>query len=244
MAFSKEDMQSELLEFMKGFAAGVERLYGVHEAAILSNPLLISNSTLWNALGNMYDYGVLGIPVIGLGDDPLIDGMYADAEVFLNCIATNAMEPYLYEDNVGYPNLSIKTARMAVARVVLEGGERYTDYGAGEYGLGNGDWGYLTLSEIALLADMDERSVRNAANPKVNDPLITETVGKRSLVTPQEAKRWLAGRKGFTPTQLGRDIKKQVATKTIDLPSDIAEQLSIKAEQAGLSVAEFIKTVI
>lgn len=244
MAFSKNEMQIELNQFMQGFAESVERIYGGDITQTLANEHLIQNSNLWNTVGKMYDYGVLGLPVPGLSDELMIDGGYADAEVFLNCIATNAMEPYFYEDNVTHPNLSIKTVRMAVARLVLEGGERYTDYGAGEFGLGNGDFGHLTLSEIALLADMDERSVRNAANPKVNDPLITETVGKRSLVAPQEAKRWLAGRKGFIPTQQIADVKNQHKCKSIELPSDLAEALNLKAELAGLSIAEFIKKVI
>ena len=244
MAFSKNEMQEELLEFMQRFALSIERLYGNNETELLTNTQLIPNSNLWNALNDMYDFGVLGIPVSGLGDDPSIDGKYADAEVFLNCIATNSMEPYLYEDEVIFPKLSIKTARMAVARVVLEGGERYTDYGAGEYGLGKGDWGHLTLSEIALLADMDERSVRNAANPKVNDPLITVTVGKRSLVTPLEAKRWLAGRKGFIPTNQGNVVKTQVSSQAIELPSELVERLKLKAKQADVSIAELIKNVI
>ena len=38
--------------------------------------------------------------------------------------------------------------------------------------MGKGDCGYLTLAEVALLANMDERSVRNAANPKLPDPLM------------------------------------------------------------------------
>lgn len=244
MTFSKNEMQAELLEFMQGFANSIERLYGGGVAETLSNETLITSSYLWTSASEMYDYGVLGIPVPDLGDGSMIDGSHADTEVFLNCIARDAMEPYFYEDNVIYPKLSIKTARMAVARVVLEGGERYTDYGAGEHGLGNGDWGHLTLSEIALLADMDERSVRNAANPKVNDPLITETVGKRSLVTPQEAKRWLTGRKGFIRTQTGSGVKIQEPIKTIEIPSELAEMLNLKAEQAGLSVVDYIKKVI
>ncbi|MGB7815379.1 MAG: hypothetical protein WBL28_03405 [Methylotenera sp.] len=244
MAFSKNEMQNELKAFMQGFAESVERLYGGDVAQTLANEDLIQSSNLWNAVSEMYDYGVLGIPVPGLGDVPEVDGVYADAEVFLNCISTNAMELYFDEDQVIYPKLSIKTVRMAVARVVLEGGDRYADYGAGEDGLGKGDWGHLTLNEIALLADMDERSVRNAANPKVNDPLKTESVGKRSLVTPHEAKRWLAGRKGFIPTQTGSSVKKQGPSKTIEIPGELAEMLNFKAERAGLSVADYIKKVI
>lgn len=244
MAFSKKDMQSELLEFMQGFANSIERLYGGNVSESLSNTNIITKSYLWNAVSEMYDYGVLGIPSARFGHDEVIDGVHADCEVFLNCISNGGMDIYLYEDDVIHPNLSYKAMATAIARHVLEGGERYTDYGAGEHGLGNGDWGYLTLSEIALLADMDERSVRNAANPKLNDPLKTESVGKRSLVSPQEAKRWLAGRKSFISTQLPISVENKVANKEISLPSDLIDMLNIKADNAGLSLADFIKQVL
>ncbi len=244
MSFSKIEMQDELCGFMQEFALSIERLYGGNVGQILENKVLIKKSNLWIAVNDMYDFGVLGMPVLGLGDEPQIDGIYADAEVFLNCIAKNAMEQFFYEDDVSFPKLSIKSARIAVARVVLEDGERYTDYGAGDYGWGNGDWGYLTLGELALLADMDERSVRNAANPKVNDPLKTESVGKRSLVEPHEARRWLLNRKGFIQTkQIGKG-NNRILSKSIELPSDVVEALNIKAEKSGLSTAEFIKNLL
>lgn len=244
MAFSKKEIQAELLEFMQGYASNVERLYGGNIAEQLAEERLITKSNLWNAVNEMYDYGVLGTPITGFGVGEMIDGIHADAEVFLNCISRGAMDLYFDEDDVKSPKLSIKAMATAVARHVLEGGERYTDYGAGDYGLGNGDWGYLTLSEMALLADMDERSVRNAANPKFSDPLKTETVGKRALVNLIEAKRWLAGRKVFIPTRINEDLKKQVTSSTIKLPSNLAEMLETKAQQAGLSVADFIEKII
>ena len=244
MAFSKNEMQSQLLEFMQGYASSIERLYGGNISETLSNTNLITNSYLWNAVSEMYDYGVLGIPLAGFGNNQVIDGIHADCELFLNCLSSGAMDIYLYEDEVIFPYLSYNAMATAIARHVLEGGERFTDYGAGEHGIGNGDWGYLTLREIAFLADMDERSVRNAANPKVNDPLKTESIGKRSLVTPQEAKRWLAGRKGFAPTQLSTTEEKKVVNKEISLPGELIDLLNIKAENAGLSLAEFIKQVL
>jgi hypothetical protein len=244
MAFTKEEMQSELSEFMQGYANSIDRLYGSSLIDLASNSTLVKKSPLWVAVNDMYDFGIIGNPVLGLTNNLVIDGIYADAEVFFNCIAHGEMETFMYEDNVTYPKMSINAIRVAVARVVLEGGERYTDYSAGEHGLGNGDWGHLTLSEIALLADMDERSVRNAANPKVNDPLKTESVGKRSLVTPLEAKRWLAGRKGFVPTKFQTIIENKVVNKEITLPSDLIDLLKTKCEKTGLSLVELITQVI
>ena len=89
MAFSKNEMQVELLEFMQGFANSVERLYG---GSVTFEESLITKSHLWNAVSEMYDYGVLGNPISGLGGDEMIDGTHADVEVFLNCISLEILK--------------------------------------------------------------------------------------------------------------------------------------------------------
>ena len=241
MAFTKNELQAELLEFMQGYADNVERLYGGNVAKLLSTLKFIQESNLWIAMSEMYDFGVKGILVPILGKDLNITG-HVDAEIFFNCLAANDMSMFLDEDDVIYPKKCIDTVRIAVARLVLEGGERDTDWGVHE--IGEADFDCLTLREVALLADMDERSVRNAANPKANNPLKTESVGKRSLVNPLEAKRWLAGRKGFIATQLDYVENNRVVNREISLPEDVVTFLNLKAKQSGLSLVDFIKTVI
>lgn len=63
----------------------------------------------------------------------------------------------------------------------------------------------FTLFEIAVLARMNEKSVRNATQPTSKDRLMTIKVGNRTLVEPHEALRWLKGRRGFNPTRLQED---------------------------------------
>ncbi|HFN4058510.1 TPA: hypothetical protein ACHQNF_002305 [Pseudomonas aeruginosa] len=62
--------------------------------------------------------------------------------------------------------------------------------------------GYLTLSDIAFLAGMTEKAVRNAAQPKVEDRLVTRKEGSRTVVDSHEALRWLNGRRNFVATQI------------------------------------------
>lgn len=62
--------------------------------------------------------------------------------------------------------------------------------------------GYLTLGEIAVLAQMNEKSVRNATQPKAPDRLHTRKEGTRTVVDSHEALRWLKGRRHFKPTVL------------------------------------------
>lgn len=63
----------------------------------------------------------------------------------------------------------------------------------------------FTLFEVAVLARMNEKSVRNATQPTSKDRLMTIKVGNRTLVEPHEALRWLKGRRGFNPTRLQED---------------------------------------
>ncbi|MOA23128.1 hypothetical protein D3C78_1437300 [compost metagenome] len=64
------------------------------------------------------------------------------------------------------------------------------------------DSGYLTLFEVAVLAQMIEKSVRNATQPTAPDRLLTRKEGSRTVVDCHEALRWLKGRRNFKPTVL------------------------------------------
>lgn len=61
--------------------------------------------------------------------------------------------------------------------------------------------GYLTLKEIALLGQMSERAVRNAAQPTAADQLKTQKKQNQTVVDANEALRWLKGRRGFVATR-------------------------------------------
>jgi hypothetical protein len=62
--------------------------------------------------------------------------------------------------------------------------------------------GYLTLKEIALLGQMSERAVRNAAQPTAADQLKTRKEKSQTVVDSDEALRWLKGRRGFIATRV------------------------------------------
>lgn len=79
------------------------------------------------------------------------------------------------------------------------------------------DGGTLTLAQLATLADMNERSVRNATSLEGEAGL---KVNQDQTVDNNEARRWLSGRRGFEPT---------VFQKFADDPAALNQQLS-KAE--------------
>ncbi len=66
---------------------------------------------------------------------------------------------------------------------------------------GEDNTGYMTLKEIALLGQMSERAVRNAAQPTAADRLHTRKEQNQTVVDSEEALRWLKGRRGFVVTR-------------------------------------------
>lgn len=67
---------------------------------------------------------------------------------------------------------------------------------------GEDNTGYLTLKEVALLGQMTERAVRNAAQPTAADQLKTRKEQNQTVVDAEEALRWLKGRRGFIATRV------------------------------------------
>lgn len=231
--YSKDELKQELFKFLNRFGKQISALYNTRDST-WSEDKELQDSPMWQAMSEMYDYGVLGIPSRDLAGGR-IAGRHAQVEMFLRAMNTMAMQIYLHAYENTPPRLAMHTAEIAVARMVLDGGERYAEYGTDIHGAGKGDWGYLTLAEVALLANMDERSVRNAANPKLTDHLKTEQVGKRSLVSPDEARRWLAGRKGFTPTkQYKGDPQVKPKEFNMELPPELVELIEMEAKKSGI----------
>jgi transcriptional regulator with XRE-family HTH domain len=101
--------------------------------------------------------------------------------------------------------------------------------------LDNGD--YLSLKEIALLAGVDERTVRNAASSKDANSLKTKKSGGSTIVDNDEAKRWLANRPDFKPTEYIEDT-------TLDTPryfedaTGFGRYLIHRRTELGLAIEE------
>lgn len=91
------------------------------------------------------------------------------------------------------------------------------------------DYG-LDVPQLAMLANMDERSVRNA--------LRTE-FGPDTLILPAEhARSWLEGRRGYIPTQFfnsQRGLQRLEEVKTLP---DLLQMVMWEAENLGISTEE------
>jgi len=106
----------------------------------------------------------------------------------------------------------------------------------------------LEISELALLANMSERSVRNAVTAEGASRLVVDSNGR---VNASDAVQWLQGRRGFVATTVERDdtdmpeslslfeiphfIRARLYKKWRDAPAAKATWLSDAAQVAGLS---------
>ena len=232
MRFTKIQMQDELSVFLTLFGGQLANLYGASAPAWATKDA-VQTSPIWETVNEMYDYGVDGLRVPAKpGSEGSVIGRHIEVERFLHALNTLPMKRYLDGQGNTPPRLAILAAQCAAARFVLDGADRRTDYATDEFGPGSGDFGYLTLAEVALLADMDERSVRNAANRKLPNPLMTEPVGRRSLVRPEEARRWLANRKGFVPTNaINEGNEASLPSYDLELPPAFVEDVRREAKE-------------
>lgn len=97
--------------------------------------------------------------------------------------------------------------------------------GDARYGLDDG--AALSLERIALLANVDIRTVRNAVS--AGDLIVEQGVIDNSM-----ARRWLHGRKGFKPTVVSSSAE-NLALEDIHTAADFGTFLKKQRERLGLS---------
>lgn len=89
-------------------------------------------------------------------------------------------------------------AELANARHILEGGEGFSHFSRRGKKERN-DLDCLTVGQLALLANMEEMSIRAAANPKRANPLKTYNEEGRTRITREDAKTWLKTKGCYIP---------------------------------------------
>lgn len=149
-------------------------------------------------------------------------------------------------------------AELANARVCLEGNEMFSHFytGPATNDAVDGEAGKLTIRQMALLAGMEEMSIRAAANPKRANALQTYSDNGRTRVTCDVAKAWLQAKGRYVPitrhsSSAEIDLAKRHFTNTDDLMQALSarylqigkregyEQINTKLEEAGLITIGF-----
>ncbi|HDR8942836.1 hypothetical protein QZM42_34225 [Burkholderia vietnamiensis] len=97
-------------------------------------------------------------------------------------------------------NRCLQVTELANARHILENGEGFSYFSRrrGKKEERN-DLDSLTVGQLALLANMEEMSVRAAANPKRATPLQTYTTPEGTRITRDVAKAWLQAKDRYIP---------------------------------------------
>ena len=90
---------------------------------------------------------------------------------------------------------------LANARWQLENGEKFSHMGLSPTNESTGTGDELTIRQMALLAGMEEMSIRAAANPKRSNPLITFSAEGKTRITTAAAKAWLISKNRYVPIQ-------------------------------------------
>jgi len=96
-------------------------------------------------------------------------------------------------------NRCLQVAELANARHILENGEGFSYFSRRRGKKESNDLDCLTVGQLALLADMEEMSVRAAANPKRATPLQTYTTTEGTRIARDVAKAWLQEKGRYIP---------------------------------------------
>lgn len=91
------------------------------------------------------------------------------------------------------------------------------------------DGSYITLHKLALLANVDIRTVRNAVSA---GDLVTTKMDDEIYLENASARRWLCGRRGFKPTLLKGEAGKQ-SLDDVNTPAEFAAFLLARRQRVS-----------
>lgn len=161
----------------------------------------IKNTNFAKCIENMYLYGYLGIQQTVL-ERMAHESIYMWVSASLEDMVSSSM----FEEWSSYGShaiddakLCLEIAELANARRTLEGNEYF--YSFGKMSRGGNDTGLhnLSIRQMALLAGMEEMSIRAAANPKRANPIPTFSDDGNTRVSIEAAKKWLQEKNRYVP---------------------------------------------
>ena len=97
----------------------------------------------------------------------------------------------------------------------------------------------VTFDQLAALAQVAEKTVRMAANPKLKNALRTISApGNRAYIRAEDALEWLGRRKDFRPTRFDAGSKGQPPIRT---PEDLARVCAFYRNKSKLAISDLRK---
>lgn len=192
MRVSKEQILTEVVNTLKLYVSNNESVFQTNlsfavfdiDNSTLTKSLSDKNTELnklceenfsrkeqWSVLSKTYDYAFEGILPNGINDDDLQNGLVLKNFEMISLINSDDLK---FSDNI------LDVTNAAFGRSRLDGGLS------------------VTIQDIALLANVDERTVRNAISAK---EIETSKLDKKISIDNKSAINWLSRRKGFNPTK-------------------------------------------
>ena len=231
---SLQSLQHELAGVYAGLAvlvndcyrqgAGNRMLGGSAEShpGVLIDAVDVTSTTIGKMLPIWHRYGYQGIVSVGFEPDDIqdADGPFEQLFALLNVLRFDNHQFDWCLMGAGLHRSMAEKSHLAelVKHVSARSG---LDCGAEEFG----------VEELALLAGMTERSVRNATTADGDGRLALLPNGH---VSHEEAKRWLHGRRGFVPTQV-RELPKEFempdSLDDVEIPVFVRRRLIALAKQ-------------
>ena len=202
---TKEQVLKQVRDCMDGIGQGLGNIAGldIDQSSTNGKQYRLKSARLCRIAEVLYDYAVEGVwpDTDRVGEGENLDDIVGDM-AFLSGTARVAAE--LYGSEV--PTFLEKLLGMALVRTGIY--TKVEDVQLESTTL-LGETEYLALQHIALLAQMTEKAVRNATQPTAKDRLETIKVGAKTMVTHEEALRWLSNRRNFKPTVIPDSVRTQ-----------------------------------
>lgn len=202
---TKEQVLEQVRDCMDGIGQGLGNIAGldIDQSSTNGKQYRLKSARLCRIAEVLYDYAVEGVwpDTDRVGEGEHLDDIVGDM-AFLSGTARVAAE--LYGSEV--PTFLEKLLGMALLRTQLYANVEGLEL---DYATLATDLSPLTLQHVAILAQMTEKAVRNATQPTAKDRLETIKVGAKTMVTHEEALRWLSNRRNFKPTVVPDSVRTQ-----------------------------------
>lgn len=212
----------------------------ISDAELGMAPDHICKTAFCQAMEALYDFACFGI--LDGNAEPLIPGsIYTWIAAIVDDMAQSAFlnEYDLHgREAFGEARRVQKVVELANARSVLEGEGLFFIPMGGERSEESDDTS-LSVRQMALLAGMEEMSIRAAANPKRATPLLTfKDAQGRTRIALDVAKDWLKAKQRYVPvtrkwSASEVDLTRTRFSNTTDLALMIEARLQTLADRAG-----------
>jgi hypothetical protein len=234
--FTEEELATEVKDALFVFAHELGRHYSMTGAFRLlgleptedEEQFDLAQTGLGEWLPSLYGYAFEA----RLPKDMQWDCLREDVAPFVYALQTFGAH---FDDNVNGKYLSTAKLRLVLELVYARAVLNEDESTMGDFTRPNVNWDEepsehaLTLRQLALLAQVDEKTLRNAASPNAKNPLRTISVRNRTFVPTDVARQWLKARGQYLPTiYADGEVASEYSSLRFDSLAELAQYVSAR----------------